>query len=335
MKSILSIIFLSMFFFSTLAQTDTVIKKENLSAEDLQKIIKTSNIDSIAFLRESSNMACKCIDSISLKNKSNEQIVNEICSCIDKQVSGYQLAVKLYHSMTDLTKNKTISINVNKNSAEYQQYYFQIERWLQDSCKSMKDAVKSNNKESEFSFSKNDEAVALYNKGTTAMQNENIKEALSYFEDAVKKDSKFAFAWDNIGICNRKLNNFDAALNAYKKSLEIDPTGKTPLQNIAIVYEFEKNYDKALEAYLNISNYYPGDAEAYYGAGRIYTLKSDFENGLQNMCKAYNIYTNTKSPYRVDAEKQINYLYSKMKGEGKEELFNKILKDNNISTSTK
>ena len=36
------------------------------------------------------------------------------------------------------------------------------------------------------------------------------------------------------------------------------------------------------------------------------------------MCKAYNIYTNSNSPYRVDAEKNINYIYSKMKEDGKE-----------------
>jgi len=51
---------------------------------------------------------------------------------------------------------------------------------------------------------------------------------------------------------------------------------------------------------------------------------------LDYMCKAYNIYVHDKSPYRSDAEKVINMIYTQMKKDNKEEEFNKILKDNNI-----
>ena len=317
----------------TLAQTDTTEKK-TLSDQQSKEILKKLNIDTTKFLKDFAVEACKCIDSISLINKNSEEISSAISNCIDKQVSAYQLLIKLYRSMSDTGKNKNITIEVGKNSNEYKYYYFQIEHWLKDSCKPLNKAVAANNKESEYSFSKNGEALAYYRKGAEALGNENYKEALSYFENAVKRDSKFAFAWDNIGICNRRLNNFDAAIEAYNKSLEIDPKGKTPLQNIAVAYEYKKNYDKALEAYLNILTYYPDDPEAYYGAGRIYAyFKPDYEKALQYMCKAYNIYTNIKSPYRVDAEKQVSYLYGKMKNDGKEELFSKILKNNNITPS--
>ena len=54
------------------------------------------------------------------------------------------------------------------------------------------------------------------------------------------------------------------------------------------------------------------------------------EKALQNMCKAYNMYTKTSSPYRVDAQKNINYIYGQMKANGKEERFFEILEENNI-----
>ena len=132
--------------------------------------------------------------------------------------------------------------------------------------------------------------------------------------------------------CNRRLGNLDAALDAYNKSLALDPNGKTPLQNIPVVYQFKKDYDKALEAYQKLLVVYPGDAEGYFGIGRMYIIKSDYEKGLDNMCKAYNIYTEINSPYRVDAQNIISSLYKAMKEKGQEELFNKILKDNHIST---
>jgi hypothetical protein len=53
------------------------------------------------------------------------------------------------------------------------------------------------------------------------------------------------------------------------------------------------------------------------------------------MCKAYNLYIKMGSPYRTDAEKIMQLIYSELKKQGKEESFNKILKANNISNSGK
>jgi tetratricopeptide (TPR) repeat protein len=121
-------------------------------------------------------------------------------------------------------------------------------------------------------------------------------------------------------------------MDAYKRSLAIEPAGKTALQNIPVIYQFKKDYDKAIEAYNKLLAVFPGDPEGYFGIGRMYILKSDLEKGLDNLCKAYNIYTETSSPYRVDAQTLISGIYKEMKANGKEELFNKILKDNHIST---
>jgi tetratricopeptide (TPR) repeat protein len=333
MKTILlSICFvlLNVITFAQKEKTDKTV----ITGDKAKDLIRSMNIDTAKFLTDASSRACLCIDSISLTNKNQDQIAADISKCIDKEVTGYQLALKLYHSMVDIGKNKDIIINAGKNSNEYKRYYFEIESYLKDSCKSLNRAVGSNNEELENSLSADKEAIAWYNKGISFFEAENYKDALYYFEKAVKQDPKFAFAWDNIGICNRRLNNFDAAIEAYNKSLALDPKGKTPLQNIPVAYEYKKEYDKALEAYLNILKFYPGDPEAYYGAGRIFTYYTiDYEKALDYMCKCYNIYTETKSPYRVDAEKQINYIYGKLKADGKEDLFYKILKDNHINAS--
>jgi tetratricopeptide (TPR) repeat protein len=50
-----------------------------------------------------------------------------------------------------------------------------------------------------------------------------------------------------MGICYRRLENYDKALESYKKSLEIDPKGLMPLQNIAIVYQYKKNMSMLLK----------------------------------------------------------------------------------------
>jgi tetratricopeptide (TPR) repeat protein len=103
-----------------------------------------------------------------------------------------------------------------------------------------------------------------------------------------------------------------------------------------VVYQYQKKYDEALVAYENLQQQYPDDPEGFYGAGIVYIdFKMNYEKALQNLCKAYNIYTNSGSPYRVDAEKLINHIFSKMKAEGKEKRFYEILKENHINSSDK
>lgn len=315
---------------SSSAQKDTLA----LTGEAAKAIMRKINIDTTTFLNQSGNNACKCIDSISLTGKGKKEIAKEINTCIDKEVSGYQVALKIYHSMVDAGRNNEIRINTNKESDEYIKYYYEIERWLNDSCKPFRIAAATNDTKSENSVSNDPVAVGSYEEGVTLMQQEKYKEAASFFEKAVKQDAKFAFAWDNLGICRRKQNDFDGAIAAYTKSLEIDPTGMVPLQNIAVVYQYKKDYEKAVETYERIATIHPNDPEIYYGIGSIYAyFKPDMEKALRSMCKAYNLYVEAKSPYRSDAEKIISYIYGQMKKDGKEDLFYSILKEYRINPS--
>ena len=99
-----------------------------------------------------------------------------------------------------------------------------------------------------------------------------------------------------------------------------------------MAYQYKKEYDKAIKSYEKLATIDKNNPEIYYGIGNIYAMNlKDYEKGLDNMCKAYNMYVKQKSPYRADAEKMINMIYGEMKEKGKEDVFNKILKENNIS----
>src|SRR5450432_1148778 len=281
-------------------------------------------------LEELSAGACKCIDSINVTDKSREEVTKEINKCIDAETGAYQLAAKLMGANDmkpdsvgkDGKKKINISINTNKNSDEYKQYYYEIERYLMSSCGPLKDKIATNEKQSAKSFSENPEALDLYSKGINESKKENYESAIKYFEKAIKIDPEFAFAWDNMGISYRKLNNYDKAIECYKKSPEIDPKGLMPLQNIAVVYQYKKEYQHAIDAYLKLAELDKNNPEIYFGIGQIYAgYLSDFEKGLDNMCMAYNLYTEQKSPYRTDAEKLIKYIYAEMKKQAKEDVF--------------
>jgi tetratricopeptide (TPR) repeat protein len=301
---------------------------------------EVKKLGSETLLKELAEKGCKCVDSIHTYNRPKNEIAMDISDCIDKQIGAYQLGSKLLQ--IDILKEKAvekdgkkqvdISFNTNENSEEYKKYYFEMERYMMENCASVKEKIASNEKQSAKSFSDNKKAIEYYTKGMDQSKKENFEKAIEYFEKAVKEDSEFAFAWDNMGLNYRRLNNFDKAIECYKKSLEIDPKGLMPLQNIAIVYQYKKEYNKAIEAYSKLAELDKNNPEIYYGIGNVYaTNLQDYEKGLENMCKAYNMYVYLKSPYRTDAEKMISFIYVEMKKQGKEEKFNQILKDNNIT----
>jgi tetratricopeptide (TPR) repeat protein len=83
--------------------------------------------------------------------------------------------------------------------------------------------------------------MTAYNKGVELLQKEKYKDAIPFFEKAVSLDDDFAFAWDNLGICYRRTEQYIKAEEAYKASLKVDPAGKGTLQNLPVVYQLEKN----------------------------------------------------------------------------------------------
>jgi tetratricopeptide (TPR) repeat protein len=207
-----------------------------------------------------------------------------------------------------------------------------MESYMMTNCTSLINKIDASDIEDKKSYSKNPEAQILYSKGLKESEKGKYKTAISYFEKALKIDSVFAFAWDNIGICNRMLKNYDEAIYDYNRSLMLDPKGIVPLQNLAVDYRFKKEYYNAISAYNKLAELDENNPEVYFGIGETYSLYlKEYEKGLDNMCRAYTIYQEQKSPYSLDAEKIIVIIYTEMKKLGKQDRFYEILEKYNIT----
>ena len=298
---------------------------------------KKTTFDSNEFLKELSDQACLCIDSIPTRDVRTKIIASKINRCIDNVVGAYQIGLNLKNiNFSENNKNKevNISLNTDKNSAEYKKNYATIEEYLMANCNALKETLAVNDVLREKSVSKNEEAMKAYHLGNAAAKNENNKEAVEHYKKAIAIDPEFAFAYDNMGLAYRKLEDYDNAIIAYQKSLEIDPDGTMPLQNIAVAYQYKKEYNKAIETYKKLAELDSKNPEIYYGIGTIYAFSlNDLENGLDNLCKAYKMYSDMKSPYRTDAQTLIQRIYANLKKEGKEDKFFEILKSNNINVN--
>lgn len=289
-----------------------------------------------------SKQACECIAKIDL-DKSKKEKSEDIKTCIQSVSMAYQLENSLLGSLdkametiksdgvskidsTVIATDKNIVINVSED-------YEEIEEYLYDNCPALKAIYFTDNTESENSISNKKKAIKYYDKGQVAFVNQNYIEAVVQFSKAVKKDKNFAFAWDNLGYSYRKLENYKQAIKCYKKSLELDPKGKMPLMNIAVAYQLDNDLTNATQAYINYRDIYQDDPEGFYGLGRLYYLQKDYEPALVNMIKAYGLYTEMKSPYNIDAQKHIGFIYHEMKELDKLEDFKRITKENNLEVN--
>lgn len=181
-----------------------------------------------------------------------------------------------------------------------------------------------------YSESKNQQAQNSYIIAKDLMHAKNYKLAIESFQMALKQDSKFVLALDDIAMCYRQLNDYDNAIKYYKKSLEIYPEGDFALVNIGVVYSLKTDYKTAITYYEKLIKYDPNNAEGYFGAGKNYFVLNDNTKALNNIFIAHRIYTIDKSDYVKDSELLLGAIYQKMKEENKEDLFKKIAEKNNV-----
>lgn len=283
-----------------------------------------------------STSACECITKIDI-NKSKKEKSENIKSCIQAASMSYQVENSLMSSLEKtldsvITESKNIkdSTVVSEKGKDFviniSQDYEEVETYLYDNCPALKKIYFVDNTEYENSFSNRKKAMKYYEKGQIAFQKQDYYEAIIQFSKAVKKDKKFAFAWDNLGYSYRKVKNYKQAIESYKKSLALDPKGKMPLMNIAVAYQLNNDAKGAVAAYEEYKKYYPKDPEGFYGIGRIQYFIKDYESALENMIKAYKLYVEMDSPYNIDAQKHIGFIWKEMKENGQLEVFNRITK---------
>lgn len=170
-------------------------------------------------IEELADNACKCSDSIHLLNRSKDDILKDVHDCIDKQAGALQLGTLLGSAETlekdapvvNGKKQINLTFNTDKNSQQYIDSYNELERYLMKNCTSVKNIAEVSETRDE-GFSSDREAMDWYHKGRRASDKKDWKEAINNYEKAVKKDPKFIYAWDALGINYRRAEEFDKAI---------------------------------------------------------------------------------------------------------------------------
>jgi tetratricopeptide (TPR) repeat protein len=160
-----------------------------------------------------------------------------------------------------------------------------------------------------YDGSESKEANTFFEEGNKYSGEEKYSKAIKSFEKAIKEDSTFVEAFDNMALCYRRLGDLENAIIWYKKSIELYPQGNMAHMNLGLVYTIQKEYDLALIEYDTLQSIAPDDPEGYYGTINIYIAKADYKSAIKNAMKALELYEAAGSDYAADAEYFLGYSY--------------------------
>lgn len=284
--------------------------------------------------------ACECLYKIDISTERTKRY-KEIKACIDTASLSQQMLATMtgitekvkdtLSKVEDITQIDSMTLPGSKNVIVVGENYKEIEEHLLRNCPAMEALMTNDEVSSEVSMSDKKKAKKLYDKGMVLFDQASYRLAIGQFEKAVKKDRNFAFAWDMIGYSYRRLEKFEKAIEYYNISLALDPKGRMPLVNKPVAYELMGDIPNAIKGYQNFIAIYPNDPEGYYGIGRLHHTNGDYENALDATMKAFNLYTEMKSPYARDAERNLAIFYNELEKKNQTDLFLQIAKKHNIN----
>ncbi len=143
---------------------------------------------------------------------------------------------------------------------------------------------------------------SLYNQGSRRLNEGKYADALLLFEQAVKESRGNVDAWDHMGVCYRRLGQFDKAIQAYQTSISINPSNPVPYGNLGLIYgHMLKDYKQALSYYRKCLELAPTDPEGFYGAAQVYEAMKDHDQAIKNYDSALELYKKAQSPVIADA----------------------------------
>ena len=74
-------------------------------------------------------------------------------------------------------------------------------------------------------------ATNLYNRGLAQLLNNNYQNAVSSFDEAIKKDASYAAAFYGAAIAHARLNNLDSVISSLTEAVKLDPAMKQTALN--------------------------------------------------------------------------------------------------------
>ncbi len=164
----------------------------------------------------------------------------------------------------------------------------------------------------------------LFNKiGICQLEMQRYKEAKKSFERAIHADRKYAIAYNNLGVVYYEMRNYSAAIRYYEKAISWQGDSASYYNNLGAAYFSRKQFDQAILNYSKAMALDPDIFEHTSRGGVLAQLPSPEERAHYDYILA-KLYASTGDP-----ERSLHYLKKAME-EGYKDIKN-VYKDKEFS----
>ncbi|MGB9893169.1 MAG: tetratricopeptide repeat protein [Candidatus Saccharicenans sp.] len=130
-----------------------------------------------------------------------------------------------------------------------------------------------------------------YNLGLFYLNNNNLDEAIKYFNKSLTLNPKNHLAWNALGLAQSMKTNFEASIQAFQKALEVNPQFTEAHNNLGTIYFELKQYQKAETEYRKalLDPNYPSKELPYYNLARLFFVQEKLDEAYENIQKAIQV----------------------------------------------
>lgn len=142
------------------------------------------------------------------------------------------------------------------------------------------------------------EASMLYQEACSAEHQQDLKEAISKLEQAIKISDSDTMLYTKLAGIYAEMDEFDKALDAYNKVIELNPDDAFIYISIGSIYENQAKYKQALEAYSKALDIFPEYKYNYFNIGNVQYQLRNYKEAIKN----YNSFLDTYSGHNEARE---------------------------------
>lgn len=128
---------------------------------------------------------------------------------------------------------------------------------------------------------KPDDALANYNLARALNHQEKFDEAIKYYEEANKRNTRFPDWYLEMGIAYYRIKEYEKAKEAYLKSLKLKPDNPTAYSNLGAAYLLSGDQNKAEKAWLKAIDLNPKMYDAYGNLVSYYLNSRQYKKALE------------------------------------------------------
>ena len=177
-------------------------------------------------------------------------------------------------------------------------------------------------------LNENSENLYIYG-NTLKAQNKNF-EAIDAFKKAIKLNSKFTEALNNLANTQKKIGQYEEAKDNYLLAIKADNKNFEAYFNFANILRSEKNYKEALTNYKRVTEINENFVDAYNNIGQIYAILGEINEAKKYFKISINKNKLFSEPYK--------YYVTSTKIEQDDEIFSKlkdVIKNENLTDQQK